>query len=209
MNTRLQEITRGYIGRQIEAIRTAANKTLDSIRHQRDGLKFIFDSKFDQIGYNPLETNKGNNLLEQINQSMTLLTTYWILDQHRGRYFRAHLGEKNGTDLEVFESEKENSLKYIFEIFAATNPYQNKKLLKDIKTVVNRSACPGAERSVCFCSPNPFKTSVKKYYDIQIDWGKEINPEEKEKYNCTVQEKQIGIIWIKNETLFSWAVDYK
>ena len=212
----MQEIKKNYVVQQVKAIKDAAESTLGFIhdRSQKEGLKFIFEAKFDKIGYNPLKIEMKMNVMEQINQSITLLTTYWILNQHLGQYFRAHLGERTGTDFEIFETDKENSPKYIFEIFAATDPYQNRKLLKDIQTVVKRKACAEAERSVCFCSPMPFKTSVIKYFEMQINWKEEINPDstkEMKKYICIVQEKdqkkEIGIIWIKNETLLSWAVN--
>ena len=207
----IKEIKKEYIIEQVKAINDAAELTLGAIhdRSPKNGLKFIFDAKFDKIGYNPLKPEVKDNLIEQINQSLTMLTTYWILDQYRGQYFRAHLGEKNGIDLEIFKSNKEDSPEHIFEIFAATDPYRNKKLLKDIKTVVARTNCN--KRSVCFCSPMPFRTSVKKYNGIQIDWENKIIPpqlpKEMEEYTCAVQKKEIGIRWIRNETLLSWAVN--
>jgi hypothetical protein len=113
------------------------------------GLELLKRIKFERIGQHPLE-DRGLNLIEQVNQTFSLLTCFAALRILFGNFpgidgFRLHPGAEPGCDIE--------SLKpglIAAEVFAAVSITNNNKLQKDIKKV---AATRAAHRYVFFHVP--------------------------------------------------------
>jgi hypothetical protein len=106
--------------------------------------------KFGGIGFDPLNSNRALNIIEQINQSFTYLASFYALEVLFVEYpelapFRLNLGTAPGSDI---ESEC-GSL--AAEVFAAVAPTSNQKLKKDINKVLGTDA---KLKFVFFMCPN-------------------------------------------------------
>lgn len=106
--------------------------------------------KFGGIGFDPLNSNRELNIIEQINQSFTYLASFYALEVLFTEYpelapFRLNLGTAPGSDI---ESEC-GSL--AAEVFAAVAPTSNQKLKKDINKVLQSDA---KLKFVFFMCPN-------------------------------------------------------
>lgn len=106
--------------------------------------------KFGSIGYDPLNSKRELNIIEQINQSFTYLASFYALEVLFTEYsdlapFRLNLGTASGSDI---ESEC-GSL--AAEVFAAVYPSSNQKLKKDINKVLKTDA---KLKFVFFMCPN-------------------------------------------------------
>lgn len=92
--------------------------------------------KFGGIGFDPLDSNRGLNLIEQINQSFTYLASFYALEILFTKYpelapFKLNLGTTAGSDI---ESECGG---LAAEVFASVTPTNNQKLKKDINKSFN------------------------------------------------------------------------
>lgn len=106
--------------------------------------------KFGGIGFDPLDSKRELNIVEQINQSFTYLASFYALEVIFTVYpelapFRLNLGTAPGSDI---ESEC-GSL--AAEVFAAVSPSSNQKLKKDINKVLETDA---KLKLVFFMCPN-------------------------------------------------------
>jgi len=106
--------------------------------------------KFGGIGFDPLDSNRGLNLIEQINQSFTYLASFYALEILFTEYpelapFKLNLGTTAGSDI---ESECGG---LAAEVFAAVAPTSNQKLKKDISKVLETNA---RLKFVFFMCPN-------------------------------------------------------
>lgn len=106
--------------------------------------------KFGGIGFDPLDSNRPLNIIEQINQSFTYLSSFYALEVLFTEYpelapFRLNLGTAPGSDI---ESECGG---LAAEVFAAVAPTSNQKLKKDINKVL---ATDAKLRFVFFMCPN-------------------------------------------------------
>ena len=106
--------------------------------------------KFGGVGFDPLNSNRALNIIEQINQSFTYLASFYALEVLFSEYpelapFRLNLGTAPGSDI---ESEC-GSL--AAEVFAAVAPTSNQKLKKDIKKVLETNT---KLKFVFFICPN-------------------------------------------------------
>jgi hypothetical protein len=106
--------------------------------------------RFKTVGHDPL-TGDPLNVVEQLNQTFTILVTLRAIEQlivlHRDAGgFRLALGTSSGTDI---ESVAPNLV--AAEVFAATHPKGNQKLNKDITRLKTIAAC---HRYVFFAAPN-------------------------------------------------------
>lgn len=95
--------------------------------------------KFGGIGFDPLDSARKLNLIEQINQSFTYLASFYALEVLFTEYpelapFRLNLGTAAGSDI---ESECGG---LAAEVFAAVSPSSNQKLKKDINKVLETNA---------------------------------------------------------------------
>ena len=99
----------------------------------------LFQIKFSKIGIDPLY-HTPLNLIEQVNQTYTLLVTaealkYLFKHHSQAAPFIISPGPQSGTD--IFSEDK---LKVAVETFAAVDPNNNQKLKKDIIRVSETKA---------------------------------------------------------------------
>ena len=106
--------------------------------------------KFGGIGFDPLDSDRKLNLIEQINQSFTYLASFYALETLFTEYpelapFKLNLGTAAGSDI---ESECGG---LAAEVFASVTPTNNQKLKKDINKVLETNA---KLKFVFFICPN-------------------------------------------------------
>ena len=106
--------------------------------------------KFGGIGFDPLDSDRALNIIEQINQSFTYLASFYALEILFTEYpelapFRLNLGTAPGSDIESECGE------LAAEVFAAVAPTSNQKLKKDINKVIKMDA---RLKFVFFMCPN-------------------------------------------------------
>ena len=106
--------------------------------------------KFGGIGFDPLDSKRELNIVEQINQSFTYLASFYALEILFTEYpelapFRLNLGTAPGSDIESECGE------LAAEVFAAVAPTSNQKLKKDINKVLETNA---KLKFVFFMCPN-------------------------------------------------------
>lgn len=124
--------------------------------------------KFGGIGFDPLNSKRGLNIIEQINQSFTYLASYYALEVLFIEYpelapFRLNLGTAPGSDIESECGE------LAAEVFAAVAPTSNQKLKKDINKVLETNT---RLKFVFFMCPN-FELGRQPQYerDDVIVWA--------------------------------------
>ena len=106
--------------------------------------------KFGGIGFDPLDSKRELNIVEQINQSFTYLASFYALEVLFTEYsdlapFRLNLGTAPGSDIES------ECGRLAAEVFAAVAPSSNQKLKKDINKVLETDA---ELKFVFFMCPN-------------------------------------------------------
>ena len=106
--------------------------------------------KFGGIGFDPLNSDRKLNVIEQINQSFTYLASFYALEVLFIEYpelapFRLNLGTAPGSEIESECGE------LAAEVFAAVAPTSNQKLKKDINKVLQSDA---KLKFVFFMCPN-------------------------------------------------------
>lgn len=113
--------------------------------------KMLFSKmKFGGIGFDPLDSKRELNIVEQVSQSFTYLSSFYALEMPFTEYpklapFRLNLGTASGSDIESECGE------LAAEVFAAMAPTNNHKLRKDINKVLETNA---KLKFVFFICPN-------------------------------------------------------
>lgn len=126
------------IENHIENLRSSSEEVqirLDEISSYSDPIDLLRKIKFEQIGCDPLDSQRPLNIIEQVNQTFTYLASFkaakLLFERHSGlKSLTLNLGTTSGSDL---ESEFDGGI--AAEVFAAVNPNNNKKLQKDIDKV--------------------------------------------------------------------------
>ena len=131
----------------------AAQINILELSETRNGLQLLEEIKYEKIGYDPLNSERELNLIEQVNQTFTYLASFKAVEilfqQHpEVSQFVLNLGTTAGTDIESIDS-----VGIAAEVFAATRPSSNNKLNKDFEKVkaTNKAhkyvffMCPGIE----------------------------------------------------------------
>lgn len=129
------------------------DKTLSQISSEIDAntsQALFAKMKFGGIGFDPLNSNRELNIIEQINQSFTYLASFYALEVLFTEYselapFRLNLGTAPGSDIESECGE------LAAEVFASVTPTNNQKLRKDIDKVLETEA---RLKFVFFICPN-------------------------------------------------------
>jgi len=134
---------------RIMASALKAIETVSTVLAEKEGIATLAKLKFDQIGRDPLDRERPLNLIEQLNQTFTYLTTLrgvkFLLEHHpKGAPFTVNLGTSAGPD--IVSSDKN----IVAEVFAATSPKSNNKLKKDLDKVSKMAA---KHKYVFYCSP--------------------------------------------------------
>ncbi len=138
---------------QIEAnvVQYAQRAMCDLTQLPSGGMAQFQAMKFDPIGFHPI-SGKPLNLIEQVNQTFTVLVTCQAIrklyELHGTDHsYTVNLGTEGGTDIVSTNGE------IVAEVFAAVNPTNNKKLSKDMSKACTEN--PNAEhRYVFFYAPN-------------------------------------------------------
>ena len=130
-----------------------AQLRITEISEGTDALNLLKRLKFQRLGYDPLNSNRDLNFIEQINQTFTYLASLkaaeYIFEEHPGiKSLTLNLGTASGSDIETSDCGG-----IAAEVFAATQPNSNQKLKKDIEKVSKTAAkykysffmCPDVE----------------------------------------------------------------
>lgn len=138
--------------RVIENAEKAKNKLCENCT----GIDFFSRFKFEKFGFEP-KTGTEGNLLEQINQTFTILMSCYAAE-HLAKELGAvsfdfAFGEQKGRDLVACDRSGEIIAEA--EIFTAIDPGNNRKLQKDIMRMSNPEN--GRKHYVFFSSPKDYE----------------------------------------------------
>ena len=150
----------------IEQLEVTALKTQSSIKKLasgKDAMTFLFECKFSQSGFNPLDSSIKLNLIEQLNQTFTYLASfkgaeYIFLHHKKVKSLTLNLGTASGTDIETDEDGG-----VVAEVFASVNPSNKQKLKNDINRI---SMIDAKHRYVFFISPKKELGIYKSIWDL-------------------------------------------
>ena len=159
-------VNRKNINTLIEQLEVTAMKTQSSIKKLasvKDAMSFLFECKFNQSGFNPLDSSIKLNLIEQLNQTFTYLASfkgaeYIFLHHKKVKSLTLNLGTASGTDIETDEDGG-----VVAEVFASVNPSNNQKLKNDINRI---SLVDAKHRYVFFISPKKELGIYKSTWDL-------------------------------------------
>ena len=181
-------VTRNEIPEKVRQIFMAAARTLATLRTIRKEDDVLFRFKFSKLGTKWDNPEQPDDLGEQIQQSMTMLTTYYAIDwfceqliSENKPVFAINGGDRNGPDISF---ENEHGIMMLCEVFAANDPYGNNKIFHDLKVIAKRKqACENREKifsHIVFCSPIPLneaRRTCKKEEIVITDF--------RDRYVCT------------------------
>jgi len=127
----------------IEDITHAAEQAqlrITEMSENTHAMDFMERLKFEKMGYDPLNSMRDLNFIEQLNQTFTYLASMkaaeFIFEKHPEiSELTLNLGTAPGSDLETNDCGG-----IAAEVFAATKPSSNNKLNKDIKKVSGTDA---------------------------------------------------------------------
>ena len=159
-------VNRKNLSTLIEQLEVSAAKTQSSIKKiasRKDAMTFLFECKFNQSGFNPLDSSIKLNLIEQLNQTFTYLASfkgaeYIFLHHKKVKSLTLNLGTASGTDIETDEDGG-----VVAEVFASVNPSNNQKLKNDINRI---SLVTAKHRYVFFISPKKELGIYKSTWDV-------------------------------------------
>ena len=159
-------VNRKNLNSLIEQLEVSAVKTQSSIKKiasGKDAMAFLIECKFNQSGFNPLDSSIKLNLIEQLNQTFTYLASfkgaeYIFLHHKKVKSLTLNLGTASGTDIETDEDGG-----VVAEVFASVNPSNNQKLKNDINRI---SLVTAKHRYVFFISPNTDLGTYKSIWDV-------------------------------------------
>ncbi|MUK79129.1 hypothetical protein [Aliivibrio fischeri] len=126
-----------------------ASLQLQSELSNNNAISVFSKMKFGGVGYDPLNTDRELNIIEQINQSFTYLASFNALEflfksypQHAP--YKLNLGTASGSDIESACGS------ISAEVFASVSPTNNQKIKKDIDKVLETNS---AIKYAFFMSP--------------------------------------------------------
>jgi hypothetical protein len=138
--------------RLFETVEEAASSALGKVADARveGDMAALWRMKFEPLGFDPIDGTSRLNLIEQINQSFTYLTSALAVKLLFYLHpdlapFTLNLGTAAGSDIESLTKPG-----LAAEVFAATSPSSNQKLKKDIEKVGKAEA---KYKYVFFMSP--------------------------------------------------------
>ncbi len=161
-----QIVNRKNLSSLIEQLEASAVKTQSSIKKlatRKDAMSFLFECKFNQSGFNPLDSSIKLNLIEQLNQTFTYLASFkgaeYIFSKHKMvKSLTLNLGTASGTDIETTDDGG-----VVAEVFASVNPSNNQKLKNDINRI---SMIDAKHRYVFFISPKKELGIYESSWDV-------------------------------------------
>lgn len=129
---------------------SAAERTVTWLRaFEGSALELFTALRFQTVGHDPL-TGEALNVIEQLNQTFTILVTLRAIERlivmhPEANGFRLALGTSSGRDIESVKPDLVAA-----EVFSATHPGSNQKLKKDIARLTSD---PARYRYVFFAAP--------------------------------------------------------
>lgn len=122
----------------LDKLRISADQAQINVRKIAAGanpLDFLYELKFEPVGFDPMNSSRKLNLIEQLNQTFTYVASLkaarHLLQLHPAfTSLTLNLGTTSGWDI---ESTQNGGL--VAEVFAAVNPQNNDKVNKDIRKV--------------------------------------------------------------------------
>ena len=181
----------------VDPILTSVKRTLEKLQ-EMSSEDFLFKGKFGSLGTKWDNPKQDDDLGEQIQQSMTMLVTAFAVDRLLQDGWSAEIngGAATGADI-LFKHNNETVA--ACEIFAATDPGNNGKFVKDLALVTKRE-CKTEQRYVIFASPKLFSHRSKKY---------KVLSHENEVYTVEYNKCKITVIYITAKKLENWVKDYQ
>jgi hypothetical protein len=134
------------IGRYWDELLASAEETqikVCELAGSTKSVEFLYQTKFEEIGCDPLDSSRRLNLIEQLNQTFTyaasLKAAEYLLNHHTGfKSLTLNLGTRSGWDIETSDSGG-----LVAEVFASVHPGNNRKLEKDIQKVATSKVNSG------------------------------------------------------------------
>ncbi|MEZ8946984.1 MULTISPECIES: hypothetical protein [Vibrio] len=122
-----------------QLVMNSIDKSVEQIRSERDAYGLFSKMKFGGVGFDPLDSERELNVIEQINQSFTYLASFnaiEVLFEYHAELapYTLNLGTAPGSDIES------NCGTLAAEVFASVTPTNNQKLKKDIDKVAATDA---------------------------------------------------------------------
>ena len=153
----------------IEKLETSAEASMLSIANlaaENDPMSFLYECKFHENGFDPLDCTRSLNFVEQLHQTFTCLASFkgaeYIFTKHSNvKYLTLNLGASKGFDIEGSEEDTVTA-----EVFASVNPNNNSKLLRDIFRVATAKT---RFKYVFFMAPNhPFHEKTYEHRGVEV-----------------------------------------
>jgi hypothetical protein len=127
-------------------------QSLAKLCQEKTEFDLLRSLKFEHVGFNPAHCDGSYHVIEQINQSMTYLTTAcalkWLKAKHPDLHWHGSLGPAGGTD--IFSSDES----VLCEVFAAVNETNNQKLKRDIEKILKAASTSSSVTRYVFCCLN-------------------------------------------------------
>jgi hypothetical protein len=151
----------------IEKLETSAEVSMLSIANlaaDNDAMSFLYECKFHENGFDPLDHSKPLNFVEQLNQTFTYLASFkgaeFIFSKHVDvKSLTLNLGTSKGTDIET-----DDGGGVVAEVFASVKPSSNSKLQDDIQRICFKEA---KHKYVFFISPKIEYGVYKSRWDVE------------------------------------------
>lgn len=151
----------------IEKLETSAEVSMLSIANlaaDNDAMSFLYECKFHENGFDPLDHSKPLNFVEQLNQTFTYLASFkgaeFIFSKHVDvKSLTLNLGTSKGTDIET-----DDGGGVVAEVFASVKPSSNSKLQDDIQRICFKEA---KHKYVFFISPKTEYGVYKSRWDVE------------------------------------------
>ena len=151
----------------IDKLETSAEVSMLSIvtlAADKDAMLFLYECKFHNNGFDPLDSTKSLNFVEQLNQTFTYLASFkggeFIFSKHKDvKFLTLNLGTSKGSDIETVDGGG-----VVAEVFASVDPTNNSKLQKDIKRISSKRS---KHKYVFFISPKTDCGVYKSRWDVQ------------------------------------------
>ena len=151
----------------IDKLETSAEVSMLSIANlaaDNDAMSFLYECKFHENGFDPLDSTKPLNFVEQLNQTFTYLASFkgaeFIFTKHKDvKSLTLNLGISKGTDIETIDGGG-----VVAEVFASVKPSSNSKLQDDIQRISSKDA---KHKYVFFISPKTDCGVYKSIWDVE------------------------------------------
>jgi hypothetical protein len=160
-------VSRNETKHWIDKLETSAEVSMLSIANlaaDNDAMSFLYECKFHENGFDPLDYSKPLNFVEQLNQTFTYLASFkgaeFIFSKHVDvKSLTLNLGTSKGSDIETVDGGG-----VVAEVFASVDPTNNSKLQKDIKRISSKNS---KYKYVFFISPKTDSSVYKSRWDVE------------------------------------------